>query len=377
MLRFNQFLFEKRTEQNQTESAIDILLSYADDPDIYISFTNIDKIGINPSSKFNTPNGIYSYPLKQFKKALNQHTKMSSVFPFASDRPYIWIFKKNCSNFVDDVKTEYTSKDYDSDMEKLRKFYSKDFNRVLESDIVINNTKRRLNQYKMALKQQQFSGKNVLDLAEPQINDLIKKTEKELKVYTKSARLIDDNKENRIAQLKEKIESAKRRVAWLDTQPLKKDDEDFLALSKIYINDLIELEKSLKLVTNMYTFDDLVSDASKESRDSTPISKFWNVTRWIANGGVDAPPDTSMTFKWNNILRKLGYCGFADKSGSSTIHPNEPIQAVFLSKNAIKPIKRIENITDIYRIEDEIELMNGVKKGIVNIIIGQGKVGVQ
>jgi hypothetical protein len=48
--------------------------------------------------------------------------------------------------------------------------------------------------------------------------------------------------------------------------------------------------------------------------------------------------------KWNLILSKdLGYSGFADKSGRGIIHASEPMQAVFLRKNAFELLYRERN----------------------------------
>lgn len=56
----------RNPETNIKVSAYDQLKKYKDDHNVYISFRNIDKLGVNPSykSKDSTPNGIYFYPLK-------------------------------------------------------------------------------------------------------------------------------------------------------------------------------------------------------------------------------------------------------------------------------------------------------------------------
>ena len=47
------------------------------------------KVGINPKSKYNTPNGIYSYPL-----TTKIYRDMSrGELPFAQNQPYFSIFK--------------------------------------------------------------------------------------------------------------------------------------------------------------------------------------------------------------------------------------------------------------------------------------------
>ena len=93
------------------------LKKYVDDPSIFISFTEIDKIGINPQSNYNTPLGIYTYPLQaawenykidnlfQRRLRLRESTSRLSnsqiakieqeaiqdAFPFATKHPYIQV----------------------------------------------------------------------------------------------------------------------------------------------------------------------------------------------------------------------------------------------------------------------------------------------
>ena len=40
----------------------DVVREYHDDL-YFVSMTKVDKLGINPTSKYNTPLGIYAYPL--------------------------------------------------------------------------------------------------------------------------------------------------------------------------------------------------------------------------------------------------------------------------------------------------------------------------
>ena len=58
-------------------------------PTHFFQFSNVNKLGVNPSSKFNTPMGIYAYPLI---KTLFDQYKMGHI-PFASDRKYTIVFK--------------------------------------------------------------------------------------------------------------------------------------------------------------------------------------------------------------------------------------------------------------------------------------------
>lgn len=69
--------------------------------DYYITFSTLDKVGINPSSDWTTPNGVYVYPLWKFERELKYHLnddaplnkKLKQVFPYGADRKYAFILK--------------------------------------------------------------------------------------------------------------------------------------------------------------------------------------------------------------------------------------------------------------------------------------------
>ena len=64
----------------------------------FIQFSDINKLGINPKSKFDTPLGIYAYPLTQL--IFDRYVEGS--LPFASDRQYLILFKpKEGTNIID------------------------------------------------------------------------------------------------------------------------------------------------------------------------------------------------------------------------------------------------------------------------------------
>lgn len=119
---FTQFLQEKRSnpDLNPKISAYDELKPFSDKDGYYISFTSLDKLGINPNSKYETPLGIYSYPLKDsWEKYKVEETKDFSNYPFANDEPYIWLFEsKDKSKVV--FLDNYKKSDYKNDIKKLK-----------------------------------------------------------------------------------------------------------------------------------------------------------------------------------------------------------------------------------------------------------------
>lgn len=83
-------------------------MSDEDISDMYVSFTEIDKLGINPQSSYNTPIGIYTYPMKYVLKH-----RTSRDLPFAGDRKNIWVVRSTVS--------ELFLEDYDSLERDIRK----------------------------------------------------------------------------------------------------------------------------------------------------------------------------------------------------------------------------------------------------------------
>lgn len=85
----------------------------------FISYTDVEKIGINPQSKYNTPIGIYTYPLKLTYDKYKLYSNATNV-PFAGDKPNIWVLKSKTNNVLD--LQQYTKKDLDSDVKMLYRF---------------------------------------------------------------------------------------------------------------------------------------------------------------------------------------------------------------------------------------------------------------
>ena len=241
----------RNPEQNQKINSYQALLPYSKRDDIYISFTNVDKIGVNPKSTFNTPLGIYCYPLKEawinYKIGYNQSL---DGIPYAADRPYIWILEvKDKNSFIEDMYSCYGSNKFDKDQ-------------VVLLNIFI--------EYKMNL------------------------FEKGL---------------NRVIHSKENLEQ----------------------MEADYKNDIAD------------EWEKLFENSLATAKEKNPVMSFWNLTRNLAILLTKQKDVVVTATKWNWLLRQCGYSGFADKRGRGYIHPSEPCQAVFLSKDAFKVIDKVLN----------------------------------
>ena len=103
------------------EERLDVLKQWSNDENIYISFTNIDKIGIKPSYRWNTPLAVYAYPLKELWDEIMEFG-IEEIMTFGSSRKYIKVLK----GFNVTKISEYSQKNLDMDIKKLSNLYPKE-----------------------------------------------------------------------------------------------------------------------------------------------------------------------------------------------------------------------------------------------------------
>ncbi len=114
-------------DKNPKVSIIDVLAKYRKRNDVYISFTALEKLGVNPSSSYSTPLGIYAYPLKQIWDEYIEPSiaggrikgTLDGVVPFAGDQPNVFVFScPKQDGFITDF-SRYTKGDLERDLEQL------------------------------------------------------------------------------------------------------------------------------------------------------------------------------------------------------------------------------------------------------------------
>jgi hypothetical protein len=116
-MNFKQWLLlsEKIIHNGETYATVmDLINKLSDEPNTYLSFQKTPQLEIWPGQhkKYNTPVGIYAYPIKYASE------KMEDL-PFATENPYIVIFKPT-GNIIDNDLTEKQQDDY---LDKLKKLY--------------------------------------------------------------------------------------------------------------------------------------------------------------------------------------------------------------------------------------------------------------
>lgn len=90
--------------------------------DLYVSFTAIDKLGINPTSRYDTPIGIYAYPASYVLKTVHPDHENMNRLPFAGNQPYVNIFSSKV-NIIDVNKMSLS--EMRTYTEKLKEVYLK------------------------------------------------------------------------------------------------------------------------------------------------------------------------------------------------------------------------------------------------------------
>ncbi len=126
--KYDMLLCELRSnpDRNPRVGILDVLRQYRDRSDVFVTFTKLNKLGINPQSKYQTPLGIYAYPVKELyvkylgstyisKSAKN----LTDYIPFAGDEPYATFFTCPGQPGLIDNFAQYTESDLDRDLATL------------------------------------------------------------------------------------------------------------------------------------------------------------------------------------------------------------------------------------------------------------------
>lgn len=116
-------------------------------PNLFVSFTKIDKLGINPKSQYDTPLGIYSYPAAYIQEKIGTRSMMSDL-PFAGEEPFANIFNSS-GNIVN--LNDMSDGDLRHYYQKIAEFYITEHNikkgsdkwkeAVDEIETIINNVR--------------------------------------------------------------------------------------------------------------------------------------------------------------------------------------------------------------------------------------------
>ena len=300
MKSFKSYIEEERKggeSLNPHINTYQALEPFKDDPDVFITFTKILKVGINPGSEYNTPNGVYTYPLKEaWKMYVDKDAGMLYV-PFAGKSPFVTAIRRK-GKFVDDIGVTYNSKDFDTDLKKL---YS----------VVMG----KLN--KLPIKTSKYQFKTTIGETSELVNK--KRVIHEiLKVIFEGARMMSANK-----TIGGQMWNITRTVATLLTRSKFINVE----LSDTpYQKDNIEIIDTGDLVLARYSNEQGFDLNGKFNINDKRIH-FTPQTSRIGEYYTNIKETTI----WSKVWLSMGYSSVADRSHKGIIHIAEPTQAVFFS----------------------------------------------
>lgn len=382
----------------------------------FIHFTEVEgKLGINPMSDFNTPIGVYGYPLTP--EIYDQF--VNNRIPFASDRKFISIGKidskgREIISFGDDSPGNYSEKDLNEDVLKLYsiflKTYQKEkqeilgshykatlriFDRVnnlmkdvhsLREALHVNDTNVILytletlnseywNLYQKSLRSiakelMRIQNDYFYDTGEPHPiikNDFINKLYDFCDIFREVPKKIAQIKVDYVtSRSKEELENLDvdsiDEILLPQILPLAKSAIDSLYKNILDTSKILSYElQADKDPINLY--EKFKENAFKSANKNTPVSKFWNLTRILSKQYAEVS-NTKPLIAWTKILMKLGYGGFIDYE-TGTIHESEPTQLVLFPGN-YEFVEQLKNVDRRQKETEKLKLISYIFRNIDN-----------
>lgn len=315
MKTFKVFLLERSPEQlalSKDKSVIDYLLS-CDPKTTYFTFTNVHKLGINPINRYyETPIGIYSYPLQYYFDSIKKTKDFSSI-PFQSKAEFICVFiVKDTSKRIIHFDS-YSEDDFKEDLKSLESIYS---------SMIINQSLNHGEEREKEREEKKARVKSFLSF----IEDKLKKTPFSDPAYKK---------------LKQESWRTEILLKGLDSQG-SNVEKSFKHVVYGFIIGKGFREKEFK---SWDEFSSFILDTYKLNKEK-PASKLFSFTQILSLYLTEKSLHSNInTTKWRSILFKdLEILGLIDP-GYGIIHEKVKTQALWLNPKALIVLKIFENIT--------------------------------
>ena len=273
--------------------------------DVFFSMTEIEKLGVNPQSGFDTPLGIYAYPMSLGEILL------SGSLPFATDRPYVNVFSVDMSRVVDTDSFSYD--DLEDALAKLRQMYPPEI-----ITIQARKAERLFISSEISSMTWESNGHGQV---------VAQRTKKGFTFLGGDGNSVEFTVMECV-HIQSSAFSAEEYNRLVETGYFKDNPNHALSWSPIVSTQ----------ITLMKDHENLIQRARTTTKDRRPFGQFWNVTRLLAEK-IQSKGSRSAT--WSHILSKF-FDGVVDR-GFGLIHDNEPEQAVFFSRKVIKDLGRFDN----------------------------------
>lgn len=323
-MRWTEIIGEARSNpehnvQNRAINSIDEIQKYFSD-EYFVTFTSVEKVGINPSTEYETPAGIYAYHLgdEAIQKALRErNTGISgkpadNKLPLAGDSPFINIIKPKGGDVLE-LSAMVVSDKIDRAKHAIKWFLESRGSPA--TDHTVSNLVRILS--------------NVRPQYHPGYN------------YSRRPGA--------------EFWTVTRNIAMLcATNYNFKTHGNIDNFFTFYCHDLF--------TSYMRSVDDPTDERNEDFEFNTE-----SVRNYIGFKGSNVP------LLWNKVLRAQGISVVVD-DGLGIIHPREPSQALFLSTANIELVERLNNRDSVTRTKKEITTFKRFK-GIVDAYVHRERHG--
>lgn len=154
------------------EKELEKLYQSKDRDKYFITYTELEKVGINPNNKYGTPTGIYTYPLKYLFKNYNKFNSHKLDQEFASDSEFINILKLNTNKILDNTASE---SDYKRVCAKIKQIYDKNKKDIQEGAKVVEHfNSNHIDSFDNVLKVTEYCAKRHADLYKHKYSPFVK-----------------------------------------------------------------------------------------------------------------------------------------------------------------------------------------------------------
>ena len=326
------------------------------DPEYYMQFSNVNKLGINPKSGYRTPLGIYSYPITD--RLYRQF--VAGKLPFAQDRKYIIVFKpREDKNIVVSLGKRNNGGLDD-------KAYAEAIENLLSKELADGETKRGAYVvFRRFTQGEGFKPEQIKEIAEAYTRkkDFIQKVY-DNRAITQFTELIADEFLNEkpygeVPSYEKMLNKIKKNWSWAvgdsyftkDVENLKKDftEEDY----RKFVDwlDAQDLSPELSAEVNLKKLTDYLNYDPTNSAEAIQQTQYWTNLKDDARSKTNLGLIWALSYRmqnnprvWRTLFQKhLGIDGVVDAGGEGLIHPSEKTQAVFFSKDAVEQVTTIRN----------------------------------
>ena len=115
-----------RTNLEAKDFVLELYELVKNNDNLLMSFSEVDFLGVSPEIKYDTPHGIYGYPLKMANLFSYLRTGLPTGADFASYRPYIHVYKIKGAGDIKinkDATTNYDDRNYSKDLKAMTQMF--------------------------------------------------------------------------------------------------------------------------------------------------------------------------------------------------------------------------------------------------------------